>query len=108
MRLAVYSTIYQLIAPLGDYGHSAGTLLGMVNLPTGVPILGDLPLLNQTYYSVELYAEHFVPELNGTVIFALEEDIRWDDGDSWEWVYGQQKEYHLIRTPGHDGLRVQS
>lgn len=80
----------------------------MVNLPTGVPILGDFPLLNNTWYSVELYAEHFVPERNGTLVFALEEDIYWDrNTNEWQWVYGQQTEFHLIKSGGKGGLRVQ-
>jgi len=80
----------------------------MVNLPTGVPVLGDFPLLPNTWYSVELYAEHFVPERNGTMVFALEEDIHWDQGEGeWRWVYGQQTEFHLIKSANEDGLRIQ-
>jgi hypothetical protein len=81
----------------------------MTNLQSGVPILGDLTLLDNTWYSVELYVEHFVPERNSTYNFYLEEDIYWDVGkEEWSWVWGRQEEYHLIRTPAREGVfRVQ-
>lgn len=98
--------------PIGDWGHSAGTLIGMTNLQEGVPVLGDLRLLTHTYYSIELYAEHFVEEKQATYLFPLEEDVWWDDGiPTWRWVYGRQEKFHLVKTPtreGHgDALRVQ-
>ncbi|KAK7750165.1 hypothetical protein SLS62_007916 [Diatrype stigma] len=72
----------------------------MTNLQDGVPFLGELPLLKDTYYSIELYAEHFVPELNQTLKFPQEEDVYWDnDSQSWEWVYGRQEKLLIVRSP---------
>lgn len=80
----------------------------MFNLQDSVPVLGDLPLLDNTYYSVELYAQYFVPERNATMTFYLEEDIYWvDEETGWDWVYGQQKEFHFVKPLVSDVFRVQ-
>ncbi|XDG08112.1 hypothetical protein ABKA04_007727 [Annulohypoxylon sp. FPYF3050] len=87
-----------------EQAHSEG-IEGMTNLQDEVPVLGDLPLLKNTFYSIELFAEHFVPERNRTIVFPQEEDVYWDDeSNSWEWVYGRQEQLLLIRTPAKDTL----
>ncbi|KAF8580606.1 hypothetical protein K439DRAFT_1356620 [Ramaria rubella] len=84
--------------PIGDRGHAPGSLIGMTNLPYDVPVLGDLPILPQTYYSVELFTTHFVPEWNDTVDFLQEENVYWaDEAQGWEWVWGRQEYFHLVR-----------
>ncbi|KAJ4422913.1 hypothetical protein N0V82_002440 [Gnomoniopsis sp. IMI 355080] len=83
----------------GEFGHSAGTVIGMTNLQDEVPFLGDLPLLKNTYYSIELYAEHYIPEKNTTVLFPQEEDVYWsEETQTWEWVYGRQSQYLFVQS----------
>ncbi|KAI2627172.1 putative lipoprotein [Xylaria nigripes] len=94
---------------VGERGHSAGTVVGMTNIQDHVPALGDMPLLKDTYYSVELFAEHFIPEWNRTLHFPLEEEVFWDTRTkSWEWVYARQEEFLLVRTPAEDGAKETS
>ncbi|KAJ3511946.1 hypothetical protein NLJ89_g3808 [Agrocybe chaxingu] len=68
-----------------DWGHDAGSVIGFLNLPEYVPVLGELPILPNTYYSVGLYAYHFVPERNEAIRFRLEENVAWsDESQKWE------------------------
>ncbi|KAF2772379.1 hypothetical protein EJ03DRAFT_266908 [Teratosphaeria nubilosa] len=91
---------------IGDWGHSAGAVVGMVNLQRGVPVLGDLPVWERGYYSVELFVEHFVPERGETLRFEVEEDVVWGgEGVGWEWVFGRQEEFWVVGGP--EGLVVQ-
>ncbi|PPQ63420.1 hypothetical protein CVT24_004930 [Panaeolus cyanescens] len=83
--------------PIGDWGHDAGTVIGFLNLPTHVPVLGDLPLLPKTFFSIELYAYHFIPERNETIRFRQEENVAWSEHTQrWEFVRGRQERFHLI------------
>lgn len=47
--------------PIGDYGHSAGAVIGMTNLQDSVPDIGGLKVL-EGWTSVELAARSYVPE----------------------------------------------
>ncbi|KAK0230716.1 hypothetical protein IW262DRAFT_424435 [Armillaria fumosa] len=83
--------------PIGDWGHDAGAVMGFTNFPEHVPVLGELPILPNTYYSIELFATHFVPERNETLRFLLEENAYWNAGtEAWQFVRGRQERFHLI------------
>ncbi|KAI5120926.1 hypothetical protein M0805_002906 [Coniferiporia weirii] len=83
--------------PLGDFAHAPGATIGFTNLPKYVPVYGELPLLPETYYSVELFARHFVPERNESLRFMLEENVHWvNETGRWEFVRGRQERYHLF------------
>lgn len=70
---------------------------GFTNLPDFVPVLGELEILPNTFYSIELYAYHFVPERNETIRFRVEEDVYWvGDERGWEFVRGRQERFHLV------------
>ncbi|KAK0206613.1 hypothetical protein DFS33DRAFT_1273040 [Desarmillaria ectypa] len=62
---------------------------GFTNFPEHVPVLGEPPLLPNTYYSIELFATHFVPERNETLSFLLEENAYWNaEPETWQFVRG--------------------
>ncbi|KAL5508528.1 hypothetical protein ACEPAH_6147 [Sanghuangporus vaninii] len=85
--------------PINDFAHGAGATIGFTNLPVFVPIYGELPILPETYYSIELFARHFVPERNESLRFMLEENVFWkDDTKGWHFVRGRQERFHIVDT----------
>lgn len=79
--------------------HIQLPLIGFTNLPESVPIYGELKLLPDTYYSIELFARHFVPERNESLRFMLEENVAWNNKtERWEYVRGRQERFHIVNT----------
>ena len=84
--------------PVGDHGHGAGPLIGLWDRQQGVPGRGDLTLLPDTWFSIELSARTPVPEWGGKSLWvALEEDAALDENGHISWVLGRQTEYHIVR-----------
>ena len=59
--------------PLGTFGHSAGTTIGMWDSQNGVPIKGDVLMKYNTVYAIELNNKSFISEWNKEVRIMLEE-----------------------------------
>ena len=59
--------------PLGSYGHSAGTTIGMWDAQQGVPFKGDHPLQYNTVYAIELNTTVSIPEWGKDIRIMLEE-----------------------------------
>jgi Xaa-Pro aminopeptidase len=59
--------------PLGKYGHSAGTTIGMWDSQGGVPYKGDYPLHKNTAYAIELNTTVAIKEWKKDIRIMLEE-----------------------------------
>lgn len=82
--------------PLGSFGHSAGTTLGMWDAQQGVPGSGDHPMAYNTAYAIELNNTVFIPEWGKDVRIMLEE-AGYFDQDGFRYVNGRQEEILLVR-----------
>jgi hypothetical protein len=84
--------------PIGDHMHGAGATIGLsdsANRP--VPIKGEVKVLAETWYSVELGVKVAVPEWDGQVVnFQQEEDAAIDVGGVAGWVLGRQSTLYVI------------
>lgn len=67
MRPSIYTH------PLGTYGHSSGTTLGMWDSQGGVPFNGDYPLHYNTVYAIELNTTVTISEWKKDIRIMLEE-----------------------------------
>ena len=59
--------------PLGTFGHSAGTTLGMWDSQNGVPFTGDVPMNFDTVYAIELNNKSYIEDWKKEVRIMLEE-----------------------------------
>lgn len=75
--------------PLGTYGHSSGTTLGMWDSQGGVPVNGDYPLHENTVYAIELNTSVNIPEWKRDIRIMLEEAGFWGK-DGFRYVNGRQ------------------
>ena len=81
--------------PLGTYGHSSGTTLGMWDSQGGVPVNGDYPLHRNTVYAIELNNTTFVKEWNKDIRIMLEE-AGFYGPNGFRYVNGRQEKIKPI------------
>ncbi|WP_299222408.1 M24 family metallopeptidase [uncultured Aquimarina sp.] len=82
--------------PLGLYGHSSGTTIGMWDSQGGVPVNGDYPLYENTVYAIELNTTVTIPEWNKDIRIMLEEAGFWG---SKGFRYVNERQTELITIP---------
>jgi Xaa-Pro aminopeptidase len=84
--------------PVGDHGHGAGPLIGLWDRQQGVPGRGDVLLLPDSWFSIELSATTPIPEWGGRELWVgLEEDAVLDSSGRVSWVLKRQTAYHLVK-----------
>ena len=81
--------------PLGTFGHSAGTTLGMWDSQGGVPFTGDFPMNYNTVYAIELNTKVFIKEWNKDIRVMLEEAGVFEEA-GFRYVNGRQTELILV------------
>jgi Xaa-Pro aminopeptidase len=89
--------------PLGSYGHSSGTTLGMWDSQGGVPVNGDYPLHENTVYAIELNTTVHIPEWKRDIRIMLEE-AGFFGPKGFRYVNGRQTKLLVIpRVKDHQG-----
>eukprot|EP00040_Diaphanoeca_grandis_P017312 m.90078 g.90078 ORF g.90078 m.90078 type:complete len:463 (+) comp26363_c0_seq1:154-1542(+) len=85
--------------PIGDHMHGAGATIGLFDYDNGpVPVKGDVKVLANSWYSVELQVRHRVPEWNNQLVeFRQEEDAAIDVSGRVSWVLKRQSALYVIK-----------
>ncbi|EAR12742.1 Xaa-Pro aminopeptidase family enzyme [Polaribacter irgensii 23-P] len=83
--------------PLGKYGHSAGTTIGMWDAQNGVPFNGAYPLHKNTAYAIELNTTVAIKEWNKDIRIMLEEAGFFGD-TTFEYINERQTEIKPIKS----------
>ncbi|MGQ9618975.1 MAG: M24 family metallopeptidase [Candidatus Aminicenantia bacterium] len=83
---------------VGDHGHAAGPIIGLWDRQENIPGKGDLIVLPDTWFSIELSITHLIPEWNNQELWVgQEEDAILDSDGKIKWVIGRQEKYHIIK-----------
>ncbi|MFL0354741.1 M24 family metallopeptidase [Xanthomarina sp. GH4-25] len=90
LRPAIYTH------PLGTYGHSLGTTIGMWDSQNGVPVKGDYPLHENTVYAIELNTTVNIPEWKKDIRIMLEE-AGYLGVNGFRYVNERQREIKVVR-----------
>ena len=83
--------------PLGTFGHSAGTTIGMWDSQGGVPIKGGVLMKYNTVYAIELNNKSFIKDWNKEVRIMLEEAGLFEE-NGFKYINGRQEEIILINS----------
>lgn len=84
--------------PIGEHGHGAGPLIGLWDRQEGVPGRGDVPVLGNTWYSIELQTTTPVEEWGGQKVrSAQEEDAEVTADGRIQWILERQTRFHVVR-----------
>tara|TARA_Y200000002_G_scaffold201860_1_gene166553 strand:+ start:3643 stop:4974 length:1332 start_codon:yes stop_codon:yes gene_type:complete len=81
--------------PLGTYGHSAGTTMGMWDSQGGVPFTGDYPLQYNTAYAIELNTTVYIEEWEKDIRIMLEVPGFFGE-NGFRYINGRLKEFLLV------------
>jgi hypothetical protein len=83
--------------PIGEHGHGAGPLIGLWDRQVDIPGRGDVPIIPNTWYSIELQAGTPVTEWGNQIVrSAQEEDVVVNENGSVEWIRGRQTTFHIV------------
>jgi hypothetical protein len=97
MRAAgITGTIYT--HPVGDRGHGAGPLIGLWDHQEGVPGRGDVSLVPNSWFAIELQATTPLPEWDDQPVrSAQEENAELGTDGQVHWILRRQTEFHVVR-----------
>ena len=84
--------------PIGDHGHGAGPLIGMWDRQQNIPVRGDVLVLPNTWFSIELSATTAVQEWGGQEVWIGQEEDAVFVGDKPEWALRRQTKFHLVKS----------
>ncbi len=83
---------------VGDHGHGAGPIIGLWDRQEKIPGKGDLLILPNTWFSIELSVTYPVEEWGGQELWiGQEEDAILDSQGKIRWALERQSEYHIIK-----------